>query len=47
VNRTPATLGTATTAQPAAAAEKTLSINQVYEQAGPGVVEITVSTSGD
>jgi putative serine protease PepD len=35
------------TAQPAAAAEKTLSINQIYEQAGPGVVEITVSTSGD
>jgi putative serine protease PepD len=35
------------TAQPAAAAEKTLSINQIYEQAGPGVVEITVSTPGD
>jgi putative serine protease PepD len=37
----------ASTAQPAATAEKTLSINQIYEQAGPGVAEITVSTSGD
>ena len=36
---------TAATAQPAANATKLLSINQVYEQAGAGVVEITVSTS--
>jgi len=34
------------TAQPAAAAAKKLTINQIYEQAGPGVVEITVTTSG-
>ena len=36
---------TAATAQPAANATKLLSINQVYEQAGASVVEITVSTS--
>jgi putative serine protease PepD len=33
------------TAQPAATAAKNLSIHQIYEQAGQGVVEITVSTS--
>jgi putative serine protease PepD len=33
------------TAQPAATAAKNLSIHQIYEQVGQGVVEITVSTS--
>jgi len=42
----PNAAATSSTAQPAAATTKKLSINQIYEQAGPGVVEITVSTSG-
>jgi putative serine protease PepD len=32
-------------AQPTANATKNLSINQIYDQAGPGVVDITVATS--
>src|SRR5262249_4050051 len=33
------------TAQPAASTTKTLSVNQIYDEAGPGVVDITESTS--
>src|SRR5215211_104739 len=32
-------------AQPAASTKKNLSINEIYDRAGPGVVEITVATS--
>jgi putative serine protease PepD len=35
----------ASTAQPTASATRTLSINQIYEKVGQGVVEITVTTS--
>jgi putative serine protease PepD len=34
-------------AQPAASTSKLLSVSRIYEQDGPGVVELTVSSSGD